>query len=110
MWLSRGLQVKLQREKAVYRRWKQGQAIKNEYRNIFWAYRDNTRKAKAYQKLTPGVGIKGLVPKGQTGKLWHHCYMGCVTVGTDMAELISSLPQSSQIRFPRLLCLEERVQ
>lgn len=69
MWLSRGLQVKLQREKAVYRRWKQGQAIKNEYRNIFWAYRDNTRKAKAYQKLTPGVGIKGLVPKGQTGKL-----------------------------------------
>lgn len=46
-------------EKPVYRRWKQGQAIKNEYRNIFWACRDNTKKAKAYLKLTPVRGIKG---------------------------------------------------
>lgn len=50
--------MKLQCEMAVYRRRKQGQAIKNEFRNIFWACKDHTRKAKAYSKLAPARGIK----------------------------------------------------
>lgn len=51
--------MKLQCEMAVYRRWKQGQAMKNEFSNIFWACKDNTSKAKAYSQLTPVRGIKG---------------------------------------------------
>lgn len=50
--------MKLQCETAVYMTWKQGQAIKTEFRNIFWACKDNTRKAKAYSKLAPLRGIK----------------------------------------------------
>lgn len=43
--------MKPQCEIAVYRRWKQGQAMKNEFRNIFWTCKDNTSKAKAYSKV-----------------------------------------------------------
>lgn len=57
--LSREREMKPQCEIAVYRRWKQGQAMKNEFRNIFWTCKDNTSKAKAYSKFTPIRGIKG---------------------------------------------------
>lgn len=85
--------MKLQCEIAMYRRWKQRQATKNEFRNIFCACKDNTNKAKVYSKLTPVGVIKGdknpLYKKNKQGNCWDLCYMGYVTASPNMAELIN---------------------
>jgi len=49
--LSRELMAQLYCKAATYRRWKQGQATKEGFRNIAQACRDGARKAKAQLEL-----------------------------------------------------------
>jgi len=47
-WMSEELLVKLKWKRKVYRKWKQGQATWEEYRNIVRACKDATTKAKIH--------------------------------------------------------------
>ncbi|KFQ42530.1 hypothetical protein N333_10137, partial [Nestor notabilis] len=50
-WMDKELLRKLRGEKEAYRRWKQGQAAREEYSNVVWKARDQVRKAKAQLEL-----------------------------------------------------------
>ena len=49
---------KLRGEKEAYKRWKQGQAAWEEYRDVVWEARDHIRKAKAQIELNLARDVK----------------------------------------------------
>ncbi|KFQ50852.1 hypothetical protein N333_11838, partial [Nestor notabilis] len=58
-WMDKELLRKLRKKKIAYRRWKQGQATWEEYRDIVREARDQVRKAKAQLELSLDRDIKG---------------------------------------------------
>lgn len=51
--------TELKCKKAVYRRWKQGWAAKEEFKNIVWSGRDGVRRAKTQMELRLARDITG---------------------------------------------------
>lgn len=51
--------TELKCKKAVYRRWKQGRAAKEERKSIAWACRDGVRKAKTQMELRLSRDVTG---------------------------------------------------
>ncbi|KFQ43562.1 hypothetical protein N333_00528, partial [Nestor notabilis] len=57
-WMDKELLRKLRGKKEAYRRWKQGQATWEDYRNVVREARDQVRKAKAQLELNLARDVK----------------------------------------------------
>uniref|UniRef100_A0A8B9FZE2 E3 ubiquitin protein ligase n=1 Tax=Amazona collaria TaxID=241587 RepID=A0A8B9FZE2_9PSIT len=57
-WMDKELLSKIRRKKEAYKRWKQGQAAGEGYRDVVWEARDQVRKAKAHLELNLARDVK----------------------------------------------------
>lgn len=64
-------------EKEVYKRWKQGQVVEEDYRDMAQAHRHGIREAKAHLELnlvaTGTASTSTSAAKGKQKKVWAHC-------------------------------------
>jgi len=100
-WMNKELLAELRQKRKVHGMWKEGQATWEEYRNVFRACRDATRKAKAYLELKLARDVrnnkKGFFnnisskwkPRDHVGPLLNEVGV-LVTEDTEKAELLNA--------------------
>jgi len=80
-WMSKELLGKLKWKRKVYRMWKEGQATRQEYRNVVRACREATSKAEVHLELNLARDVKNnkkgffkyISSKPGLGKTWGRC-------------------------------------